>query len=407
MKLKLIYLLSAFFIFFSCGKHDDEIEEIVDNTDNYRYEILREYNFGELQAMEKSIGLPVGLISFIGTTPKYDGNTQMKVYKVMLPSENPNGTGGKIALSGLLIVPPLENDKSYRQVIAPAYTFITSDAAPTVRIEQNKLEQHLIFWIIEAYRYSCAVMIPDYPGFGDSFGECFIPYLEKNSMIRTTVEYIDASRKVLEKENYRQRNGLIISGYSLGAYVSLQLAREIETKNLYTVDYLIVGGSPCNLLQEAELIRKSTNLSQPYLFPFALLGFKKNSYPNLVMNDYMNEPYASQAASYLDGRHSGFEDFFPTKTSELFTASFINNQGMNEINRILDENSVKTWQNKCKFIMTHGSDDVTVYYVQARDFAAAQNESGGEVEFEETLGSHTGAGIWFYLKLMIELDKME
>jgi pimeloyl-ACP methyl ester carboxylesterase len=322
----------------------------------------------------------------------------------MFQSENPNGNGQEITLSGLLIVPPLEDGKSYRQVVAPAYTFISRDAAPTVRVAQNKLEQHLIFWIIEAYRYGYAVMIPDYPGFGDSFGQCFIPYVEKNPMVRTTAEYVHISRKVLEKEDYIQRDGLIVSGYSLGAYISLQLAREIETKNLYTVDYLIVGGSPCNLLQEAELIRRSENLSQPYLFPLALLGFKKNGYQNLVMNDYMNEPYASQAATYLDGEHGGFEDFFPGKTSELFTAAFISNQGMSEINGVLDENSVKPWQNRCTFIMTHGEDDVTVYYAQARDFAAAQNEFGGKVDFEKTAGSHTGAGIWFYLRLMLELD---
>jgi pimeloyl-ACP methyl ester carboxylesterase len=404
---KLIYLLPVIFVFFSCEKNSDDIEVVVDKTESYRYEILREYSFGELQAMEKSAGLPAGLISFVGTNPKYEGDTQVKVYKVMFPSENPDGSKREIDLSGLLIVPPLENGKSYRQVVAPAYTFISRDAAPTVRVERNRLEEHLIFWIIEAYRYGYAVMIPDYPGYGDSFGQCFIPYVEKNPMLRTTAEYVHISRQVLEKENYTQRDGLIISGYSLGAYISLQLAREIETKNLYAVDYLIVGGAPCNLLQEAELIRRSENLSQPYLFPLALLGFGKNGYQSLVMNDYMNEPYASQAATYLDGQHGGFEDFFPEKTSELFTDAFINSRGMDEINGILDENSVKPWPNKCKFLMTHGGDDVTVYYAQARDFAAAQNESGGKVDFEKTVGSHSSAGIWFYLRLMLELDAIK
>jgi pimeloyl-ACP methyl ester carboxylesterase len=405
MKLKL-YLLSVLFLLFSCSKDGDEIEEVVDDSGKYRYEILKEYNFSELQAMEKSFGLPAGIFSFVGTKPKYEGDTQMKVYKVMLPSENPDGTKAAITLSGLLIAPPLEKDKSYRQVVAPPYTYVSRDAAPTVRIAQNRLEEHLIFWIIEAYRYGYAVMIPDYPGFGDSYGDCFIPYVEKSPMVRTTIEYVAASRKILEKENYKQKGGLIISGYSLGAYISLQIAREIEIENLYTVDYLMIGGSPCNLLQEAELIRQSARLSQPYLFPLALLGFKKNGYPNLVMSDYLNEPYASQAASFLDGQHE-FEDYFPGTTSQLFTAGFINNQGMSEINRILDENSVKPWRNKCEFLMTHGKDDVTVYYAQARDFAAAQNEAGGKVEFERTNGSHTEAGIWFYLKLLVELDAIK
>jgi pimeloyl-ACP methyl ester carboxylesterase len=405
MKTKLIYILLLISALFSCGKNEDDIEVIVDNTDNYRYEILRKYNFGELQAMEKLIGLPIGFITFVGTKPKYEGDTQVKIYKVMFQSENPNGNKQEITLSGLLIVPPLENGKSYRQVVAPPYTFISRDAAPTVRIEQDKLEEHLIFWIIEAYRYGYAVMIPDYPGFGDSYGECFIPYVEKSPMVRTTIEYVSVSRQILEKENYKQKEGLLISGYSLGAYISLQVAREIEIKNLYKIDYLMVGGSPCNLLQEAELIRQSTILTQPYLFPLALLGFKKNGYQHLVMTDYLNEPYASEAALRLDGQHE-FENYFPTRTSELFTDAFINNRGMDEVNRLLEENSVKPWQNKCKFQMTHGGDEVTVYYAQARDFSAAQNEVGGKVEFEKTSGSHTSAGILFYLKLLVELEKI-
>jgi pimeloyl-ACP methyl ester carboxylesterase len=403
---KLIYLLSVIFVVFSCGKNNDDIDEIIDKTDSYSYEILREYSFSELQAMERSVGLPTGLISIVGTKPLYEGNTQVKVYKVMFPSENPDGSRQEVSLSGLLIVPPLENGKSYRQVVAPAYTFISRDAAPTVRVEQNRLEEHLIFWIIEAYRFGYAVMIPDYPGYGDSYGQCFIPYVEKNPMVRTTAEYVHISRQVLEKENYKQRDGLIISGYSLGAYVSLQVAREIETKKLYTVDYLIVGGAPCNLLQEAELIRRSENLTQQYLFPLALLGFKKNGYQHLVMADYLNEPYASETAIRLDGQHE-FENYFPEKTSELLTDAFINNRGMDEINRILDENSVKPWPNKCKFLMTHGEGDVTVYYAQARDFATAQNAAGGRVEFEKTAGSHTGAGIWFYWKLLLELEQIK
>jgi pimeloyl-ACP methyl ester carboxylesterase len=410
MKIKLIFLVSVFYLFFACTK-DTEDEKVIESPElpiEIKYEVIKEYSFNELKTIEKSLLESVGyLISFVGNTPKYDGNTQMKVYKVMFPSKNPDGSDSEINLSGILIVPPLEKDKTYRQVVAPPYTFISRDAAPTVRIVQNKLEEHLIFWIIEAYRYGYAVMIPDYPGFGDSFGQCFIPYVVKKPITGTTIEYVKSAREVLEKEKYPQKAGLIISGYSLGAYVSLQLAHELETNSLYNselkVDLLIVGGSPCNLLQEAELIRSSQNTTQPHLFPLALLGFKKNGYKQLVMSDYLNEPYASETETALDGFHE-YEGYFPTKTSELFTSQFINNQGMAEINKILSENSVSPWKNSCKFIMTHGSDDVTVYHQQARDFATAQNASGGKVEFATTASSHTGAGIWFYLRLLLELD---
>ena len=241
-------------------------------------------------------------------------------------------------------------------------------------------------------------------------------------MVRTAICYVEAAQSALEKERYEKKDGYIISGYSLGAYVSLQLAHAFETSDAdasyaaadasasasddRTVDLLLVGGSPCNLLQEAELIRASSTMPQPHLFPLALLGYRKNGYPHLRMEDFLNAPYADETAVYLDGDHD-YGNFLPNGTAELFTAKFLNNEGMDEVNQILDENSVKPWQNRCKFIMTHGTDDKTVYYEQARDFALEQLMTGGNVSFIPTLGTHTDAGLWFFLRLYAELEHFD
>lgn len=379
------------------------------------YEVIREYTFTDLKTIETEfkkelVGTSLEFLSIIGSKAKYAGDVQLRAYKVAFESEHTDSSGAKINLSGVLIVPPLDAERSYRQVIAPPYTYVMKEEAPTVRVAEGSLEPHLIFWMLEAYVYGYALLVPDYAGFGDSYGQCYIPYVEKNPMVRTTIEYVDAAQSVLEKEKYEPKDGLIISGYSLGAYVALQVARELETNASYedkTVDLLFVGGAPCNLLQEANLIRASASLPQPYLLPLALLGYQKNGYPHLAMGDYLKAPYASEASIYLDGQHDNYTAFFPKTTSELFTDAFMNNEKMDELNRILDENSVKTWANSCRFIMTHGEDDETVYYEQARDFAAEQAKSGGSVSFSKTSGTHTGAGAWFFFKLYVELISFE
>jgi pimeloyl-ACP methyl ester carboxylesterase len=234
--------------------------------------------------------------------------------------------------------------------------------------------------------------------------------VEKEPMVRTTVEYVRAVQAILRYEKYEKKDGFILAGYSLGAYVSLQLAREFETNDSYKempVDFLFAGGSPCNLLQEANLIRASENMPQPYLFPLALLGYEKNGYQHLVMGDYLKEPYASEAAGYLDGLREDFNNLFTNKTQDLFTEKFLNNEGQGEINKILEDNSVKPWKNKCKFIMTHGESDETVYYEQAENFASEQERYGGSVSFQKTLGTHTGAGLWFFWNLYTELKKVD
>lgn len=400
----------------SCSKDDDPIEqERPLPEENIRYEILKEYTFNDLKNLENDlkreyVGNALNFLSIAGNKAKYEGDVQIRAYKVMLESESTDGSGAKANLSGVLIVPPLEDGRKYRQVIAPPYTYVIKDEAPTLRVAGNNLEPNLLFWLLEAYEYGYAVIIPDYPGFGDSYGQCYIPYVEKEPMVRTTIEYIKAAQYVLAKEKYEQKDGFIISGYSLGAYVSLQLAREFETNDSYKdmiVDFLITGGSPCNLFQEASLIRVSGSMPQSYLFPLALLGYKKNGYPHLVMGDYLNEPYASQSAVYLDGQHDDFGDFFPKETQTLFTEAFLKNENMEEINKILENNSVKPWINRCKFVMTHGEDDETVYYAQAKDFASRHIEKGGSVSFNTTSGTHTSAGIWFFLKLYVELKSFD
>ena len=412
-------LLVACFTFFvtGCSDNDDpwtEPEVPVD-PESISYKVIKEYSFADLKAIEnefkkENIGTSLEFLSIIGNKAKYDGDMQMRVYKVMFESNHTNGTDTKINLSGLLVVPPLEEGRQYRRVIAPPYTYVMKEDAPTVRIAEGNLEPHLIFWMLEAYVYGYALLIPDYPGFGDSYEQAYIPYVEKNPMVRTTIEYVNAAQSVLDKEKYEHKGGFIISGYSLGAYVSLQVARELETNASYKnmpVDMLLVGGAPCNLMQEANLIRISENMPQPYLFPLALLGYKKNGYQHLVMSDYLKEPYASETAVYLDGLHADFGNFFPKSTSALFTDAFIKDEGMDVVNQILDDNSVKPWVNRCKFIMTHGEDDETVYYEQAIDFAAEQEKFGGTVSFSKTSGTHTGAGVWFFFKLYVELISFE
>lgn len=408
----LLLLFAACFMIYTAGcsdKSKDEPEIPDTPADPVSFEILREYSFDELKGVEKSLtgNTLLSFLNIIGNQAKYEGRVQIRVYKIMVKTDYTGGPAGKIDLSGLLIVPPPDEGRKCRQVIAPTYTYVMEEEAPTVRIANNNPDAHLMFWLLEAYLHGYAVMIPDYPGFGDSYGQCYIPYVEKEAMVRTTAEYVEAARSVLVREKYAGEGGFIIAGYSLGAYVSLQLAREFETAaGDRPVDLLVAGGSPCNLLQQAELIRASTVLPQPHLFPLALLGYKKNSYPHLVMADYLKEPYASGTAAYLDGQHGNYESFFTKNTSDLFTVNFLNDAGMSEMNTILDDNSVKPWKNRCRFVMTHGTDDETVYYAQARDFATAQEQYGGSVSFNPTAGTHTGAGVWFFFRLYVELDNL-
>ena len=411
-------LLAACFVVFITGCSDSDNPEVPGVPvlpDNLNCEVLKEYSFDDLKGLESDfkkeyVGSALEFLSLIDRNVRYEGDVQICVYKVAVESDHPGKSATKVNLSGLLIVPPLEEGRAYRRVVAPPYTYVLKHEAPTLRVAGDYPDPHILFWLIEAFNHGYAVMIPDYPGFGDSFGQCYIPYVEKDPMVRTTIEYIEAAQAVLSKEKYEKKSGFIISGYSLGAYVSLQLARAFETNDLYSemqVELLFTGGSPCDLLREADLIRASEYMPQPYLFPLALLGYQKNGYRQLAMRDYLKEPYASGAGVYLDGQHDDFGSYFTNKTPDLFTGSFLKNEGQEQINEILEENSVKPWLNNCRFIMTHGENDETVYYEQAQNFASEYEKNGGSVSFYKTPGTHTSAALWFFLNLYTELKKVD
>jgi pimeloyl-ACP methyl ester carboxylesterase len=393
----LLYLpLACLMIFAAAGCADDLPKGV-------KYEMLKEYSLDDLKRLTSAflVRFLVGdMTDKIDPNAKYEGEVQLRVYKVSVTSAHPARANEKINLSGLLIVPPAEEERSYRRVVVPPSTYVEQGRAPTLQVANGSTDPDILFWLIEAFNHGYAVMILDYPGFGDSFGQCFIPYVEKESIVRTTVEYVEAALSVLRKEGYNTKGGLVISGYSLGAYVALQLAREYETNsaayNDRPVDLVFVGGSPCKLLQEANLLRASDSMPHSFLFPLALQGYKENGYPHLVTADYLREPYASEAALHPDGLPWDFTN----KTAELFTESFLKNEGQDEINRILADNSVKPWKNACTLIMFHGEDDETVYFDQARDFALEQEQYGGSVIFLKTPGTHTSIVIPFFCNYM-------
>ncbi|MDR0732462.1 MAG: alpha/beta hydrolase [Dysgonamonadaceae bacterium] len=362
-----------------------------------KYEMLKKYSLSELKFMEAVSGL-----NLIDEDVTYK---EIHIYKVSVESDHPGKAAEKVNLSGLLIVPPREAGREYRQVVVPMYTYVLDDEAPTLHVKNGSPDFHTLFWLMVAFNHGYAVMIPDYPGHGDSFGQCYIPYMDKTEMVRTTLDYVNASRAVLAKKQYGQKGGFILSGYSLGAFVAVQVARELETNDAYKelpVDLLFTGGTPCDLLRQAELIRADDEFSSSYLYPLLLLGYKENNYPHLNMSDYLKEPYASEAINYLDGSPKDYGNYFPKNPQELFTENFLNNTGQGVINEILEENSVKTWENRCKFIMFHSPDDEITYYDQAAAFVQEQQQHG-EVTLIDGENTHTAAALLYFSQLNDEL----
>ena len=330
----------------------------------------------------------------------------VKALKVTTRTPHPNRSGGYIDVSGVLLLPSktiFTDLQKFRIMVATPPTYTLNNEAPTnlfknfkSKLKDNDFQLNfLAFFTLQASN-GFIVFFPDYPGFGDSYKQCQHPYLDSKAMVNSTLDLLKASQNTLSSEGYRYKSELIITGYSLGGFVAASIAREIETNPSlgYTSNLLFTGGTPCNLKQITDIVRASKKTQHTYFLTYGLWGYKLNAYPNINIKDFLKEPYASTSLSYFDGTHGDLEvnAYFSQYPKKMYTEKFIKyldtDPSLAYMNDILNENSVKPWKNKCRFIMTHGISDVSVYYQNAYDFSIQQNKNGGKVTFIPTEGDH-------------------
>lgn len=136
-----------------------------------------------------------------------------------------------------------------------------------------------------------------------------------------------------------------------------------------------------------------------------MCGYKANGYDEIVLTDLLQEPYASEAFTILDGvTYPDPNQFLPNKPEELFTENLRLNLDIDPnlayVNTILEENSVPNWVNQCKMVMLHGTSDVTVFYQNAKNFADRQEEAGGDITFIQVPGGdHTTTAAAYILAI--------
>ena len=211
--------------------------------------------------------------------------------------------------------------------------------------------------------------------------------------------------------HYGRKRELTITGYSLGAYVATQTAREMETNasavSELTIDRLWVGGTPCDLKRIADEAKVATHLPTPYLLPLAIHSYRRNGYPKIAVDRLLRSPYAEQLTSRFDGMNEAYADGLPTRASDLFTEAFVRGDAdvSAPIDAILSENSLTPWRNRCAFVMLHGASDRTVYIDNARAYAERHQASGGQVDFRVVPGNHKEAGILYYLYVILHLPE--
>ncbi len=229
------------------------------------------------------------------------------------------------------------------------------------------------------------VMIPDYPGFGES-GNIPHPYLIAEPTISSVVDMLYALNESYEYEftGIELKNEYYLLGYSQGGWATLNIHKAIELD--YSGDFdlagSVCGAGPYNML---DLFNEMTD-SVEYQIP-AYLGYIVNaySYYNQFTNsvcDIFKSPYCENLSSLYNGTLSISEinDQLTTVISDLFNNDFLtgfeSSPSYSSVREALISNSVSAWITEKPVLFIHGSGDTHVSVTATEIMYDAMVEAG-------------------------------
>nr|MBD3623578.1 alpha/beta fold hydrolase [Sunxiuqinia sp.] len=346
-------LLIAFFVV-SCGKNDDPIEESL---------------FTYLESEKQVSTIPQGTAQFLfsALAAQYDDDGTMDnevtsgalVYKVTYKT---TFEGEPLTVSGLISVPDEPGD--YPVISFQNGTNVEYNEAPTANPGNN------LFVVLESFAsLGFIVVIPDYPGFGES-KQVFHPYLEKDNMVPSLVDLLKATREFVSQDHIvaSLNEDLYLMGYSLGGWATLQLQREIETNGLedYQLKASSCGAGPYNLNLLNELIVSQGSYPMPYFLAFLMQAYHVHGKFSNPLNTIFADEYAAKIPDLFNGINTGgdINAQLTTNVTDLlhpdFRVGYESNAAYQPVQEALNNNGVEAWNTNTPTRLFHGENDTFV-----------------------------------------------
>ena len=281
------------------------------------------------------------------------------VYKVIYKTET---EGEKINASGLLCVPSESGE--YPLFSFQNGTNTLNDQAPSEYVT-NPVYQFIE--IIASMGY--VVVIPDYPGFGES-SDISHPYLIKEPTVRSVVDMLYAVKEMVPEElpDLTIKDELYIMGYSQGGWATLALHKALEQD--YSVDFnlkgSVCGAGPYNLNLIFERMAGNDTYPMPVYPGYIINAFSVYDQFTNPVSDILKEPYATRLPDLYKGTLSSdqINSQLTTSIPDLFTSGFLSGFTTDEkyatVRSSLTDNSITAWNTTIPLFLIHGGGDTTV-----------------------------------------------
>lgn len=281
------------------------------------------------------------------------------VYKIVYTT---TVAGEEIKASGLLCVPQTRGE--YPVLCFQNGTNTVKSNAPSANAGNP------LFQMVEAVAgMGFVVVIPDYPGFGESSGIVH-PYLITEPTVQSITDMLFAVREAVSNEfpGIQLKNEYYMIGYSQGGWATLNLHKSMEKD--YADDFILAGSvcgaGPYDLkMLFSDMIGAPTYKMPVYLGYIAYAYSTYGQFTNSI-GEIFNEPYSLRIEDLYDGTHTSAQinEQLTMSIPELINEDLINgfstSPDYSSIRQALEENSVGAWETRIPLLLIHGGDDTNV-----------------------------------------------
>lgn len=301
------------------------------------------------------------------------------VYKVVYRTEI---NGKSINASGLICFP---SDKGeYPLLSFQNGTNTVNDYAPSEYVSNPAYQ---LIEIIASMGY--VVVIPDYPGFGES-ADIPHPYLIREPTVVSIADMLSAVKEMdsVELPGTAIKDAVYLMGYSQGGWATLALhkALELDYNNEFSLKGSVCGAGPYNLNLLFEGMTSTSTYPMPVYTGYIINAYSAyNQFTNPI-SDILREPYASRLASLFNGALTSEEinNQLTTSVSGLFTSDFLSgfetDVKYSSVRTSLTENSITAWGTSVPLFFIHGGGDSTVSPITTENIYNSMIQAGTSPE---------------------------
>jgi pimeloyl-ACP methyl ester carboxylesterase len=213
------------------------------------------------------------------------------------------------------------------------------------------------------------VVIPDYPGFGESV-HIPHPYLITEPTVRSIIDMLFAVREIAgtELQGILLKNKYYLIGYSQGGWATLALhkAMELDYANDFNLIGSVCGAGPYNIYSLFQNMTSVTSFPMPVYLGYILNAYSSYKEFTNPVTDIFNEPYASRINALYNGTLSveQINSQLTTSISGLVRADFLSGLASDpkysSVRNALNRNSITGWNTKKYVYLLHGGGDTQV-----------------------------------------------